>query len=447
MPQQEPFSLGIADVAPPPAPPPPAPSLAGGPLAAGAPREVLRKAELEAALAAAPHDRAVRAAYFEHLMGLAGTRSGLFWALLPEVGAPLWFRAGTPDITALAGAFRDDAYALPGLRATPQRVVVIGAYAGYATVALARQFPRAQVLAAEPLADNFRLLSINTTPWRRIRVAQAAVWHHAARLAPAGRLQADWAVRLTDETLDADRTLSAVTLPELLARAGWTHADLVVCDAAGSEREVFADPLAPWLRQVDVVLVRCYDQLAAQARDTVLACFPEEMFARSRLGAFDLIERRAPLTALPTLPEEISLIRAEPGGALFRLQDVANFGWAFFIFDGTSCQLHANPPGERPARASFPVLLDGHTRLASGVQHAGTPGSAPIRFTARLLREDGTVLADASADVAAHAADRLVLTLPEGLRGPALAVLETAMAPGAADNRMAWARWIDPRLS
>ena len=442
MPQPEPFSLGIADAAPPPASP-----LAAGVLAAGAPREVLRKAELEVALAAAPQDRAVRAAYFEHLMRLAGTRSGLFWALLPEVGSPLWFRAGTPDITALAGAFRDDAYALPGLRATPQRIVVIGAYAGYATVALARQFPRAQMLAAEPLADNFRMLSINTTPWRRIRVAQAALWHHATRLAAAGRLQADWAVRLTDEGLDADRTLGAITLPELLGRAGWTHADMVVCDAAGSEREVFADPLAPWLRQVDVVLVRCYDQLAAQARDMVLACFPEEMFARSQHGAFDLFERRTPLTALPRLPEEVSLIRAEPGGALFRLQDVANFGWAFFIFDGTSCQLHANPPGERPARATFPVLLDGHTRLASGVQHAGTPGSATIRFTARLQGEGGTVLAEASAEVAGHASDRLVLTLPEGLHGPALAVLETAMAPGAADNRMAWARWIDPRLS
>ncbi len=437
MPQPEPFSLGITDAAARPAAPP----------APGVPGDMPRKAELEAALAAAPQERAVRAAYFEHLMRLAGTRSGLFWALLPEVGAPLWFRAGTPDITALAGAFRDGVYALPGLRATPQRIVVIGAYAGYATVALARQFPRAQVLAAEPLADNFRLLSLNTTPWRRIRVAQAALWHHATRLAAAARLQADWAVRLTDEALDADRTIGAITLPDLLARAGWTHADMVVCDAAGSERELFADPLAPWLRQVDVVLVRCYDQLATQARGMVLACFPEEMFARRQHGAFDLIERRTPLTALPNLPQEITLIRAEPGGALFRLQDVANVAWGFFIFDGTSCQLHPNPPGERPARASFPVLLDGHTRLASGVQHAGSPGCTTIRFTARLLREDGTMLAEGSADVAGHAADRLVLTLPDGLRGPAVAVLETAMAPGAPDNRMAWARWIDPRLS
>ena len=438
MPQPDPFSLGIADVAPPPA----APLLAGG-----AQRAAPRKVELEAALAAAPQDRAVRAAYFEHLTRLAGTRSGLFWALLPELGAPLWFRGGTPDITALAASFRDDAYALPGLRATPQRIVVIGAYAGYAAVALARLHPRALLLAAEPLADNFRLLSMNTSPWRRIRVAQTALWHHATRLAAAGRLQADWAVRLTDEGLDADRTIPAMSLPELLGRAGWTHADMVVCDAAGSEREVFADTMAPWLRQLDVALVRSYDQLAVQARDAVAACFPDEAFTRRQHGAFDLFERRTPLTALPPLPQEVFLIRAEPGGAAFRLQDVANFGWAFFIFDGSSCQLHPNPPGERPARASFPVRLDGHTRLAAGLVHAGNPGSPAIRFSALVQREDGTVLAEAAETVAGHGSDRLTLTLPEGLDAPALVVLETAMAPGAADNRMAWARFIDPRLS
>ena len=435
MSQPEPFSLGIADPTPPARP------------AAVADREALRKAELEAALAAAPQDQALRALYFEHLARWAGTRSGLGWALLPELGAPVWFRAGTPDITALAAAFRDDAYALPGQRATPQRIVVIGAYAGYATLALARHHPRAQVLAAEPLPDNFRLLSVNTTPWRRIRVAQAAVWHHATRLAAVGRYQADWAVRLSDEALDADRGIAAMSLPELLARAGWTHADMVVCDAAGSEREIFADPMAPWLRQVDVVLVRLYEQLAAQAGAAVAACFPEEMFTRRTHGAFELFERRTPLTALPRLPEEIYLIRAEPGGAALRLQDVANYGWAFFIFDGSSFQLHPSPPGERPAQALFPVLLDGQARFACTVAHAGNPGASAVAFTARLQRADGTVLAEASATVAGHASERLTMPLPEGLRGPAVMVLETAMAPGAPDNRMAWARWIDPRLS
>lgn len=434
--QPDPFALDPA--APPPAP---APAL-GGP-----DRDRLRKAELEAAMLAAPQDAAIRAAYFEHLARLASASTGLLWASLPELGGPLWFRAGTPDVTALTAAFRDQSYAIPDLRATPERIVVIGAYAGFGTLALARHFPHAVVLAVEPLADNFRLLSVNTTPWRRIRVASAAVWHSATRLAPAGRLQADWAVRLMDEALDADRTIPAMSLGELLARAGWTHADMVVCDAAGSEREIFADPMAAWLRHVDVALVRCYEHLASQPGTMVAACFPEEGFARRRHGGFDLYERRTPLTALPRRPAELFLLRTEPGTAPFGLQDVQSYGWAFFVFDGNSCQLHPNMPGEKPPRAIFPVQLDGHARFAAGVQHAGAPGSAAIRFAAHVQGADGTVLAEGAATVVGHADERLSFALPEGLRGPALVVLETAMAPGAADNRMAWARWIEPRLS
>ena len=436
MPQPESPSPGLAAAALPRTPP-----------EAAADRELVRKAELEAALAAAPADAALRASYFEQLNRIAAGRSGLFWAMLPGLAAPLAFRGGTPDVTALAAAFRDDAWTLPGLRATPLRILVIGAYAGYAAVALARRHPRAALLCAEPLADNFRLLSLNTTPWRRIRVAQTALWHHPSRLAPAGRFQADYAVRLTDEALDADRTIGAMSVPELLARAGWTHADMVLCDAAGAEREIFIDPLAPWLNRVDVVLVRPYEQLAPSGAAVVAACFPEDAFTRRQHRAFDVYERRTPLTALDAQPEEIFLLRAEPGGVAFAVQDVANYGWAFFIFDGSSCQVHPNPPGGLPARVVFTVLLDGHTRFASGLLHAGQPGAPPVTFTARVQRADGTILAEATADVTGHSSDRLGLALPEGLRGPVRVVLETAMAPGAPHNQMAWARWIDPKLS
>ena len=288
---------------------------------------------------------------------------------------------------------------------------------------------------------------MNTTPWRRIRVAPTALWHSVTRLAPAGRFQADWAVRLTDEALDAERGISAMPLAELLARAGWSHADMVVCDAAGSEREVFADPLAPWLRRLDVALVRCYDQLAPQAGAVVASCFPDDVFTHRSHGGFELFERRAPLTTLPPLPEERSLLRAAPGGAPFRLHQVPQFGWGFFIFDGSSCQLHPNPPGEPPSQASFPVVLDGYTRFTSGLAHAGNPGAAAVRFTARVQWEDGTVLAEAAVVVPARGAERLTIALPEGMRGAALVVLETGLAPGLTDNRMAWARFIDPKLS
>ena len=422
----------------------PAPML-GSPVTLPPSRDMLRKAELELAMLAAPDDRAARVAYFEHLIRLAVSHTGLLWASLPELPAPLYFRAGTPDIAVMAHSFRDNAFAFD-IAATPQHILVIGAYAGYLAVDLARRFPRATLLCAEPLTENFRLLSLNTTPWRRIRVAQAAVWHANARLAPLGRVQADWSVRLTDAALDADRTIGALSVRELLGRAGWHHAEMVVCDACGSEREIFADPFAPWLRFVDVALVRLYEGSAPGATAMVEACFDPAVFERRKLSDMDMFVRRTPLMAMPPGPPEMHLVRGEPGLAPFQLRDVIATGWAFFVFDGTSCQLHPNPPGQAPASAVFQVQLAGHTKFASGLQHAGAAGAAPVQFTVTVQREDGAVLGRGEAEVAAHKSGRLTLSLPGG-SGPARVVLQSAMAAGAPNNHMAWARWLNPTLS
>ncbi|MBN9509497.1 MAG: hypothetical protein J0I21_10355 [Alphaproteobacteria bacterium] len=411
------------------------------------PSDAARKAELEAALAAAPADRARRSAYYEHLFRLAATHAGLATVVLPELMAPLYFRTGTPDISMLAAVYRDESLAIE-MRATPQRILVIGAYAGYTTVDLARRHPRAALLAVEPLADNFRLLSANTTPYRHVRVAQTALWHSATRLAANGRYQADWAVRLTDEGPDSERVISAMAPGDLLMRAGWSGtADMVVCDAAGAEREIFADPLAPWLRNLDVALVRVHEQLAAGAGAAVSACFDEATFERRSHAGMELFLRRTPLTALPPAPPEWPLLRAEPGLAPFSLRDVAPYAWAFFVFDGTNCQLHPNPPGGVPARAIFPVLLAGHTRFASGLHHAGAPPAAPVLFGASVQREDGSVLARAEATLTSRETGMLAFALPDGASGPARVVLQTEMASGVPHNQLAWARFIEPKLT
>jgi FkbM family methyltransferase len=466
MPLPEPFTLGIADLDQPRPPPaerrgPERQDLASPrrdgaaerhepapPRRQAAPdrRDDARTAELEHAMAAAPEDRALRTSYFDHLTRLASSRIGLITVMLPELGAPLYLRCGTPDISGLAQAYRDDQYDWE-MRATPQRILVIGAHAGYAAVELARRHPRAQLLCAEPLADNFRMLSLNTGAWRRIRVAPTALWHSATRLAPAGRLQSDWLVRLTDEALDGDRTIPAISVGELLGRAGWSHVDMIVCDACGSEREIFCDPLAPWLRRVDAVLVRGYEQLAQGGMAAVAACLPEDLFDRRPQGAMELFLRRIPLTAMAAQPRELPLIPAEPATVPFQLHDVAGFAWAFFVFDGSSCQLHPNVPGGAPAHAIFPVQLAGHTRFTSGVAHAGQHPAAAVVFQAQVQREDGTIVGQGETTLAARGTGRLNVALSERLHGPARVVLQTEMTTGAPHNQMAWARWIEPRLS
>ncbi len=400
-----------------------------------------RKAELEVALQAAPGEAGLRTAYFDHLQTLAAGHAGLGHAALPELGHPLYFRGATPDVVNMAQIFRDQALELP-ITATPRRILVLGAYAGFAAVWLARRHPLADIACVEPMPANLRLLALNTGPWPRIRVLGAAAWHSAARLAVDLRLAGDWASSLHDGAEDEERLVPARPVADLLDALGWSQVDFVLCDAVGAEAAVFADPQAPWLRHLDVALVHTYPGLVPGVEQIVAPCFPAAFYDRGRHGDYQLFQRRAPLRVHPPAPPRLKLIPDEPGFVPLLLHDLAPVPWAFFVFDGRSCQLHPNMPGQPPARAVFQHALAGQTRFTATLHHAGA-SAAPVVFTMVLERPDGTGIVRAECVVAAREQVAWSVPLPAPT-GPHLVMLQTAMAAGAGNNNNGWARWLEP---
>ena len=403
-----------------------------------------RKVELEVALLSAPGDVDLRAAYFDHLQLLAAGHTGLSQAMLPELEHPLYFRGATPDVANMVQVFRDQTLEVP-MAATPRRILVLGAYAGYAAVWLARRHPLAEIACVEPMPGNLRLLTLNTGPWPRIRVLATAAWHSATRLAIGTRLAGDWAPSLHDRAEESERLVPARPVADLLGAMGWSQVDFVLCDIVGAEAAVFADPQAPWLRQIDVALVQTHPGLVPGVDQTVSTCFPPAFYDRRKSGEYDLFQRRVPLRAYPPAPPRLQLIPDEPGLAPLLLHNLEPAPWAFFIFDGRSCQLHPNMPGQAPARVTFPRLLSGQTQFSTMLHHAGTL-SAPIVFAMVLERPDGSEVLRAERLVAAREQATWSVPLPMPT-GPHLVVLQTTMAPEASNNNSAWARWGDPILS
>ena len=408
-------------------------------------RELVRKLHMEAAMVAAPADLGLRGAYFDLLLGFSGSRTGLSHALLPELGQPLYFRCGSTDMFNLTQIFRDDAYGFT-LRATPLRILDLGAYCGYAAVYLARRFPQAELVCVEPCPSSFRLLSMNIAPHRRIRAINAAVWHSATRLGVKARYFGDWGTQFEDALPTADRGVAAYPVDDLLAMVGWERADLIKCDIEGSEAAVFADPGARWLRHLDVLAIETHDAIVAESTARVLACFDPGRFACSRHGEAHVFERRVPRRAVVAPPPRaMPLVNSEPGLFPIALQDVAGDAWGFFTFDGESFQLHPNPPGEPPARAIFPRTLDGQTRFSAELHHAGAP-SAGVVFTLIVQREDGSEVLRAERMLQAQQRAWFEVGLP-ALVGRHRFVLQGEMAAGAPHNINAWARWVNPRLA
>ena len=403
------------------------------------------KLDLESAIRQAPADLAVRARYFDLLQTVAARASGLGMVLLPELPSPLYFRAGTADIAHLQDVFGVDQRAL-NLRAEPRRILDLGAFAGYAALQLARRFPNAEIACVEPMPENFRLLQMNTLPYRQITCLNVAVWRHAARLSARTRHGGDAGVQLSDEGIDGDRRIQSVSVSELLRMLGWSSVDFIHCDIVGAEASIFCDPRAAWLDQLETLMVRPYDDLTAGAAAIVGACFDPAQFARRCHAAFHVYERSVPLRAGADSPAVISVIDGDHGPEPMLVQNVAPVPWGFFIFDDNSCQLHPNSPGPgAPARAIFPRTLAGHICVRGTVEHAGSLAS-PIAFDICVRSQTGHTIAQARYILAEAEQRDFVLEFP-ALTGRYSVVLQTEMEAGATGNMNAWGRWINLRLA
>lgn len=406
------------------------------------PALLLAKAEAEQALLRAPEDGAARQAYLLALGRLAQHRSGLIHAVLPELGHPLYLRAGTSDMAALRRILGDPRYPwLPEV--PPRRILEIGAHAGYLAALLARRYPDAVILCVEPDQDTHRLLALNTLPAPRVQRSAHAAWHSTTRLGIAGRDDSGLGPRLSDAMPMEARLVPAFPVADILGRAGLPGADLVICDTAGGEAAVFADPGAMWLAEIDTAAIDIREDLVPGTTALVAACFPSAAFSSAQYGTTTVFRRVGTRAAAP--PARLALLHSAPGLLSFRLSDVPDAPWGFYIFDGESCQLHPNPPGGAPATAAFIRSLDGQTRFSTGLTHAGAM-AAPIQFSVTLATAEGTPILHARQVLVAGESLRVDLPLPTGLRGPHRIVLETLMIPGAPHNRNAWARFIAPAL-
>lgn len=403
------------------------------------------KQQLEVAMVLAPSDWQVRKSYFDLLDRLSAGSVGLGWALLPELGHPLFFRHGSNDVVSMAEVFLTGRYDAP-LRSTPGRILDLGAYVGYAAVYFAGKFPDAAILCAEPMADSFRLLLLNTLPYRQITCRNVAVWGHPAQLTPKTIYAGDAGVELADGVGQAGISCRAVTIAALLQSAGWSQVDLVKCDIEGGEASVFADPNVAWLNTTDALMIDCHETTAPHVVATVSACFEDQQFSHIRFDDIDVFERHVPLRAMALpAPTEISLLDPGPGVFPILVQDVDPVPWGFFTLDGVSCQLHPNPPGwGAPARALFPRNLLGHSHATTTVMHAGVQ-AAPVRFLMQIEAEDGRIVAEADATLVEG--DQQIIDLAfEPAFGLHRIILQTEIASGFTHNRNAWARWCNPRV-
>jgi len=192
----------------------------------------------------------------------------------------VYARPGTSDLAAFRQAFGDEDVELRSDR-EPRLILDLGANVGYSSVDFACRFPTARVIAVEPEPSNAAILRRNTAGLPTVDVVEAGVWPTAGELVVTDVGKGKWGARAraTPETGAVEiggGPIRAVTVQELLERAGEPFADLVSVDIEGAELELFSEH-TEWVDCVGTIAIELHDRFRPGCREAL-----EGALARAR---------------------------------------------------------------------------------------------------------------------------------------------------------------------
>jgi FkbM family methyltransferase len=190
-------------------------------------------------------------------------------AMLPGTGIPVTLRLGSSDMNVFWEIFRRLEYGW-NFSAPPRVIVDVGGYTGLSAAYFAHRYPEATIIAVEPDAENFELLTLNTARFPGVRPVQAAVWRESGTISLHDPGYGAWGLQVTEpdnaapapaagDAGPAAGLIRAVTIDEIITEYGLDRIDLLKIDVEGSEKEVFATA-GSWLPFVDAICIELHDR-------------------------------------------------------------------------------------------------------------------------------------------------------------------------------------------
>jgi hypothetical protein len=314
----------------------------------------------------------------------------------------------------------------------PRRIVEIGAGSGYRAVALATEYPGAEILAteADPLLQRTGLL--NTLSYDNVTFVSAAVSTETGQYGYFDRIGAQGVPALVAHPAG---TIASRKLAQLLSFHRFTDADTLIITPDAASAKILREPLPPSLRLIAV-------ETGGKPLPADMArCYPLSQFVTVISGDYVLLYRRG-LQRLPPAPRPISVLAADGPARFFLIENADANG--FFHLSGGGVRLHPNAAGAAPVRLTLSVELRDHAELQVSMR-VTQEHAEPVRFTVKIYTEAGVVMASASETLHNSRPRALVLPLREH-QGRCEIVFSTEMAEQGGNNTGAWAEIISATL-
>jgi FkbM family methyltransferase len=153
-------------------------------------------------------------------------------------------------------------------------IVDCGANVGYSAAYFLSRYPRADVFAVEPDAENFRQLDANVAPYgSRCTTFHGAVWDRSTACLSLDKdsmaRDAEWGRRVSE----ADSgDVTAIDIGTILASSGHKTISILKIDIEGAEETIFRGN-TDWLSRVDNIVIELHGEVCEQAFFAALAPF------------------------------------------------------------------------------------------------------------------------------------------------------------------------------
>lgn len=181
---------------------------------------------------------------------------------------PVFVRPGTADAETVLHSCIRHAYAQYLPDGEVRLIVDAGANIGDTTVWYLNNFPQAMVIAIEPDADNFAVLSRNCAPYgARVLAKRAALWpddHTVLRVEPAD-MASGISVSPSVDRSKTQHECASISPTTLMEVAGVNRIDILKCDIEGAELALFSDNYEGWLSRTRNIAIEIHSEACKRA--------------------------------------------------------------------------------------------------------------------------------------------------------------------------------------
>ncbi len=175
---------------------------------------------------------------------------------------PVYFRPGTTDLHVFRQVLGKREYGCLDDCQDPKLIIDCGANVGYTSAYFLSRFPSARLIAVEPDAENYALLTRNLAPYgNRFSVVHAGVWPYRTGLvitketAAAGK---EWGRCVRPAKEGEIASVEGVDIGSLVIESAVPGISILKIDVEGSEAAIFTENYESWIERVDNLVIELH---------------------------------------------------------------------------------------------------------------------------------------------------------------------------------------------